>query len=143
MGARTIFRSWTRWSTAGSAWPSCSEEGTQQTSCVMWACLSSTEACASVHICIVDEEHLERLQRPAYTCGQVAVETPMFLAAGHSERQQQLSIQSRRHAGSMKDVSEILFRPAGVRYNCRIFLLDGRVLFIRPKLAMADDGNYR
>ncbi|CAL8465594.1 g5130 [Coccomyxa elongata] len=31
----------------------------------------------------------------------------------------------------------------GVRYNCRIFLLNGKVLFIRPKLAMADDGNYR
>ena len=32
---------------------------------------------------------------------------------------------------------------AGVRYNCRIFLLNSRVLLIRPKLAMADDGNYR
>lgn len=30
-----------------------------------------------------------------------------------------------------------------VRYNCRIFLLDRKVLFIRPKLALADDGNYR
>lgn len=31
----------------------------------------------------------------------------------------------------------------GVRYNCRIFLLDRKVVFIRPKMAMADDGNYR
>ena len=31
----------------------------------------------------------------------------------------------------------------GVRYNCRVYLLDGKVLFIRPKMAMADDGNYR
>lgn len=30
-----------------------------------------------------------------------------------------------------------------VRYNCRVFLLDRKVLFIRPKLALADDGNYR
>jgi NAD+ synthase (glutamine-hydrolysing) len=32
---------------------------------------------------------------------------------------------------------------AGVRYNCRIFLLNRRVLFIRPKMALAIDGNYR
>jgi len=30
-----------------------------------------------------------------------------------------------------------------VRYNCRIFLLDRRVLLIRPKLCLCDDGNYR
>jgi len=32
---------------------------------------------------------------------------------------------------------------AGVRYNCRIFLLNGKVLLIRPKLDLANDGNYR
>ena len=31
----------------------------------------------------------------------------------------------------------------GVRYNCRIFLLNKKVLLIRPKMDMADDGNYR
>ena len=31
----------------------------------------------------------------------------------------------------------------GVRYNCRLFLLNGEVLFIRPKKALAGDGNYR
>ena len=31
----------------------------------------------------------------------------------------------------------------GVRYNCRIFLLDRRVVLIRPKLYLANDGNYR
>ena len=31
----------------------------------------------------------------------------------------------------------------GVRYNCRAFCLDGRVLLVRPKAALADDGNYR
>lgn len=31
----------------------------------------------------------------------------------------------------------------GVRYNCRIFLLNGKVLLIRPKLDLANDGNYR
>ena len=31
----------------------------------------------------------------------------------------------------------------GVRYNCRLFLLNGEVLFLRPKRALAGDGNYR
>jgi len=31
----------------------------------------------------------------------------------------------------------------GVRYNCRVFVLDGKILLVRPKLYMANDGNYR
>ncbi|CAH0519171.1 unnamed protein product [Peronospora belbahrii] len=31
----------------------------------------------------------------------------------------------------------------GVRYNCRVFCLNQRILLIRPKLFLADDGNYR
>lgn len=30
-----------------------------------------------------------------------------------------------------------------VRYNCRLLSLDGQILFIRPKLWLANDGNYR
>lgn len=30
-----------------------------------------------------------------------------------------------------------------VRYNCRIFCLNRKILLIRPKLYLADDGNYR
>jgi NAD+ synthase (glutamine-hydrolysing) len=30
-----------------------------------------------------------------------------------------------------------------VRYNCRVFVLDRRILLIRPKLILAMDGNYR
>ncbi|KAL3674298.1 hypothetical protein V7S43_000253 [Phytophthora oleae] len=29
------------------------------------------------------------------------------------------------------------------RYNCRVYCLNQRILFIRPKLFLADDGNYR
>ena len=32
---------------------------------------------------------------------------------------------------------------SGVRYNCRVICYDRRVLLIRPKTAMADNGNYR
>ncbi|EFJ22527.1 hypothetical protein SELMODRAFT_267968 [Selaginella moellendorffii] len=31
----------------------------------------------------------------------------------------------------------------GVRYNCRVFCLDGKILLIRPKKFLANDGNYR
>ena len=31
----------------------------------------------------------------------------------------------------------------GVRYNCRIFCLAGKILLIRPKMWLAEDGNYR
>ena len=31
----------------------------------------------------------------------------------------------------------------GARYNCRVIIYDGRVWLIRPKMALADDGNYR
>jgi NAD+ synthase (glutamine-hydrolysing) len=31
----------------------------------------------------------------------------------------------------------------GVRYNCRVFLLDDKILLIRPKMFLAEDGNYR
>ena len=31
----------------------------------------------------------------------------------------------------------------GVRYNCRLLVLNRRILLIRPKLILADDGNYR
>ena len=32
---------------------------------------------------------------------------------------------------------------AGVRYNCRVFVLNRKILLIRPKLCLANDGNYR
>jgi NAD+ synthase (glutamine-hydrolysing) len=30
-----------------------------------------------------------------------------------------------------------------VRYNCRVYVLNRRILFIKPKIFLADDGNYR
>jgi NAD+ synthase (glutamine-hydrolysing) len=48
--------------------------------------------------------------------------------------------------GSTKDMicdvgMPVVYKSA--RYNCRVFVLDGRILLIRPKTLMADDGNYR
>ncbi|GFR45624.1 hypothetical protein Agub_g7031, partial [Astrephomene gubernaculifera] len=45
-------------------------------------------------------------------------------------------------AGILVDVGMPVIHR-GVMYNCRVFLLDGRVLLIRPKLHLANDGNYR
>ena len=36
-----------------------------------------------------------------------------------------------------------LLLHGGARYNCRVFCLGRRVLLVRPKAALADDGNYR
>ena len=50
------------------------------------------------------------------------------------------------HSGHTNGIVVDLGMPVlhkGVRYNCRVILLDGKVLFIRPKLHLADDGNYR
>jgi len=30
-----------------------------------------------------------------------------------------------------------------VGYNCRVFILNKRILLIRPKIFLCDDGNYR
>jgi NAD+ synthase (glutamine-hydrolysing) len=44
--------------------------------------------------------------------------------------------------GLLLDVGT-LATHAGARYNVRVLAAEGRVLLIRPKLALADDGNYR
>jgi len=44
--------------------------------------------------------------------------------------------------GILCDIGMPVFH-AGVRYNCRVFVLDSRILLVRPKLCLADDGNYR
>ena len=31
----------------------------------------------------------------------------------------------------------------GVRYNCRVIFLNKKLLLVRPKLFLANDGNYR
>lgn len=30
-----------------------------------------------------------------------------------------------------------------VRYNCQVFCMNRRILMIRPKMSLANDGNYR
>lgn len=45
-------------------------------------------------------------------------------------------------AGILCDIGmPILHR--NVRYNCRVFVLDSKLLLVRPKTCCCDDGNYR
>ena len=37
----------------------------------------------------------------------------------------------------------LLVMHKNVTYNCRVAFLNGKILLIRPKMAMCDDGNYR
>jgi NAD+ synthase (glutamine-hydrolysing) len=30
-----------------------------------------------------------------------------------------------------------------VKYNCRVIIADGKIVMIRPKMFLANDGNYR
>lgn len=30
-----------------------------------------------------------------------------------------------------------------VKYNCRVIIADGKIVMIRPKIFLANDGNYR
>lgn len=45
-------------------------------------------------------------------------------------------------AGMLVDVGLPVIH-GGVRYNARAFCLDGRIVLLRPKTVLADDGNYR
>ncbi|KAJ1974058.1 glutamine-dependent NAD(+) synthetase [Dimargaris cristalligena] len=57
------------------------------------------------------------------------------------------SIQLAKAAGAtIRTGPELEITPVshkGVHYNCRIVALDGRILLIRPKMHLANDGNYR
>jgi NAD+ synthase (glutamine-hydrolysing) len=44
--------------------------------------------------------------------------------------------------GLLCDFGSIVIHK-GTRYNCRILCRDRKVLLIRPKMALADNGNYR
>lgn len=43
-------------------------------------------------------------------------------------------------------MTDVWNRPVmhkSVKYNCRVIIADGKIVLIRPKIFMANDGNYR
>ncbi|CAK9440355.1 uncharacterized protein LODBEIA_P44550 [Lodderomyces beijingensis] len=51
-------------------------------------------------------------------------------------------LQDKRTHGILLDVGIPIIHKC-IKYNCRIISYDGRILLIRPKLSLANDGNYR
>lgn len=41
------------------------------------------------------------------------------------------------------DICIVPVQHRNVRYNCRVICLNGKILLIRPKMYLANDGNYR
>eukprot|EP00808_Paulinella_micropora_P029108 g24370.t1 len=60
----------------------------------------------------------------------------------HSWESVGILLQSGLTNGILVDVGMPVIHQS-VRYNCRVFILDGKVILIRPKVCMADDGIYR
>lgn len=74
-----------------------------------------------------------------YGCEDHFFETDTFL---HCWESLAILLSDRSTDGIVCDIGmPVLHR--GVRYNCRVFCLNGKILLIRPKLFLADDGNYR
>lgn len=60
----------------------------------------------------------------------------------HAWQQMALILQDKSTHGIICDIGmPVMHRNK--RFNCRVIILDGKILFIRPKLWLANDGNYR
>ena len=59
----------------------------------------------------------------------------------HSEQSLAAILESDVTDGILCDIGMPLIHD-GVRYNCRVFVLNRRILLIRPKAFLANDGNY-
>ncbi|KAJ2493545.1 glutamine-dependent NAD(+) synthetase [Coemansia sp. RSA 2050] len=79
------------------------------------------------------------LEIPGYGCQDHFLESDTTL---HSWEVLARLLQDRALDGVLIDTGmPVLHRNC--RYNCRVVILDGRILLIRPKMHLANDGNYR
>jgi len=79
------------------------------------------------------------LEIPGYSCQDHFHESDTLL---HSWQALVEILKSPVARGILMDVGMPVMHR-NVVYNCRLVLLDGKILFIRPKMANCDDGNYR
>jgi NAD+ synthase (glutamine-hydrolysing) len=79
------------------------------------------------------------LEISGYSCEDHFLEIDTFT---HSEESLASILSSDVTQGILCDIG-CPFIFDGVRYNCRVFCLNGQILLIRPKMYLADDGNYR
>ncbi|KAI8613527.1 hypothetical protein BC830DRAFT_1258240 [Chytriomyces sp. MP71] len=79
------------------------------------------------------------LEVTGYGCNDHFYENDTYL---HSWQVLAELLSSQECAGILCDVGMPVMHK-GVRYNCRVFFENGKILLIRPKLFLANDGNYR
>ena len=79
------------------------------------------------------------LEITGYSCEDHFLELDTLL---HSWESLACILKSGRTDGILCDIGMPVMHK-NVRYNCRVFVLDGKLLLIRPKMALASDGNYR
>ncbi|KAL2917487.1 glutamine-dependent NAD(+) synthetase [Polyrhizophydium stewartii] len=79
------------------------------------------------------------LEVPGYGCNDHFLEAD---TVEHSWEVLAALLSDPSNSGVVCDVGmPVVFR--GILYNCRVIFLDGRILLIRPKMFLANDGNYR
>lgn len=79
------------------------------------------------------------LELSGYSCEDHFLEMDTFM---HSEQSLAAILDSEVTNDILCDIGCPILHN-NVRYNCRIFCLNKKIVFIRPKAYLADDGNYR
>eukprot|EP01032_Pedospumella_encystans_P011815 gene11815-13711_t len=79
------------------------------------------------------------LEITGYSCEDHFLELDTFM---HSEQSLAAILTGDLTDGILCDIGCPILHN-NVRYNCRVFCLDRKIVLIRPKMSLADDGNYR
>jgi len=74
-----------------------------------------------------------------YGCNDHFFESDLYL---HCWEALAVIMKSPRSQGILCDVGMPVIHR-NVKYNCRVYILNGHLLWIRPKIQLANDGNYR
>ncbi|OAA62146.1 glutamine-dependent NAD synthetase [Cordyceps fumosorosea ARSEF 2679] len=79
------------------------------------------------------------LEISGYSCNDHFLEPDLYL---HSMEMLARILEDETCHGILLDIG-LPVTHRSVNYNCRVICLDGKILFIRPKMHLANDGNYR
>jgi len=79
------------------------------------------------------------LEITGYSCEDHFMELDTFM---HSDQSLAAILQGDLTDGILCDIGCPILHN-NVRYNCRVFCLNRKIVLIRPKITLADDGNYR
>ncbi|KAI0394615.1 glutamine-dependent NAD synthetase [Xylariaceae sp. FL0594] len=79
------------------------------------------------------------LEISGYSCNDHFLEPDLYL---HCMEMLARILEDKTCYGILLDIG-LPVSHRNVNYNCRVVCLDGKILFIRPKMYLANDGNYR